>query len=826
MVEADSLLNAFEMESAVRAYLKLLDDEKAADNQDFIRFRIRNILRYFPELDSVISQPHLHQLKDDEFFKISGFSSEVDSFYHWMYLSYRSFEVDEDFRQALAYIYKAYGELPYIDLVNYDDFLVTMQFSASASANRDYNLTAALLEIKFENYSAISAPLPILNHLRWKRGINFLSQQKWGELDGEMEVWENMAAQDHRHCFAAIMGFYQTMYRPNYRTEDLESKLLNCYGGGHSFFNIPRLLGEYYMEIQNDLDRSEAYFQQAKVFEQNAIVQDRKSLNILQYLWSKNLEQSNRYSEAVEVYKEILPTSIYDGSRDKFKMGEEGIAMVHFYRLAEIYKHQGQVEKDSNSLVQALEFYKRGEEVEDKNFNVYDESTLLQLLYYQNQRIEGLLDIYDYLYEISGREKYRLLRAETMINEKRVLHQFNVQMNNQRLGDYKKIWQAKQGINRSRKYENFSESIDYYRQLSLSIAELKLKLEEDERLKPLFERTSFYIRMEDLQSKLDVNEVCLVYTAHQSNLLILTISKDNYHYTSISYGSATRSKLKKLQAMQQDPDVVMEDYAALAKEMTKLLLPEEYQEKKIFILADQSLEQLSFEALISPITGKYLVEENDVYFRYDPQYINPDKLLKSDKETVQGFSFTDEDPQQLKQLTRFSELPGALREMEMLKQQFPKSKIYAGQKCNRLRFLKALGQDNKLVHLATHAISNVDHRDDIRLYLKTSDGTLDSLFAFELLNLDIDTEIVVLSACQTGTGRSVSYEGQYHWPRYLLQQGARRVVSTLWNQHDFASTALFYSYYQDWNMNRAKRQFLYNHPRLSRPFYWAGIREY
>ena len=77
-------------------------------------------------------------------------------------------------------------------------------------------------------------------------------------------------------------------------------------------------------------------------------------------------------------------------------------------------------------------------------------------------------------------------------------------------------------------------------------------------------------------------------------------------------------------------------------------------------------------------------------------------------------------------------------------------------------------------------------------------GTDDGIFTAEEINgLRLPrTELVVLSACDTGLGHLASGEGIIGLQRAFHVAGARSSVATLWPVHDGASRALWTRFYQ------------------------------
>jgi CHAT domain-containing protein len=66
----------------------------------------------------------------------------------------------------------------------------------------------------------------------------------------------------------------------------------------------------------------------------------------------------------------------------------------------------------------------------------------------------------------------------------------------------------------------------------------------------------------------------------------------------------------------------------------------------------------------------------------------------------------------------------------------------------------------------------------------------------EISELDLDSDLVVLRACQTGRGQLLSGEGKLGLSRAFLYAGARSVVVSLWNISDISTAQLMKGFYQ------------------------------
>ena len=104
------------------------------------------------------------------------------------------------------------------------------------------------------------------------------------------------------------------------------------------------------------------------------------------------------------------------------------------------------------------------------------------------------------------------------------------------------------------------------------------------------------------------------------------------------------------------------------------------------------------------------------------------------------------------------------------------------------------------------------------------------LTAYEISLLDLsDTELVVLSACETGLGDIVGNEGVYGLQRAFKIAGVKNLMMTLWQIPDDASATLMIRFYKAWlEEGLSLREALRNAQREMRdegwdPYYWAGF---
>lgn len=169
--------------------------------------------------------------------------------------------------------------------------------------------------------------------------------------------------------------------------------------------------------------------------------------------------------------------------------------------------------------------------------------------------------------------------------------------------------------------------------------------------------------------------------------------------------------------------------------------------------------------------------------------------------------------------------------------------------------LKAL-KDEELLHIATHGffLSDVDFVDapqtdneEMEKFIRNplfrsgillagasagrdalgdEDGVLT---AYEAMNLSLDkTQLVVLSACETGLGEIRNGEGVYGLQRSFIVAGAQAVMMSLWQVDDVATQELMTEFYSNWLGGEEKFQAfrkaqLTMKQKYETPFYWAAF---
>jgi CHAT domain-containing protein len=176
-------------------------------------------------------------------------------------------------------------------------------------------------------------------------------------------------------------------------------------------------------------------------------------------------------------------------------------------------------------------------------------------------------------------------------------------------------------------------------------------------------------------------------------------------------------------------------------------------------------------------------------------------------------------------------LAGAAREIESVYRHF-KGKKHTKAKATESNFRSAL-KEPVVFHLAMHAIPDtVNSRFSYMLFNSANDKVNDGkLHNYEISLLRINSPMVVLSACNSGTGTLYRSEGLMSLARSFTLAGAASVVMTVREVNDETSEAIISRYYyylakgrrKNEAMHSAKLDFLNdNLPSLKNPYYWSA----
>ena len=178
------------------------------------------------------------------------------------------------------------------------------------------------------------------------------------------------------------------------------------------------------------------------------------------------------------------------------------------------------------------------------------------------------------------------------------------------------------------------------------------------------------------------------------------------------------------------------------------------------------------------------------------------------------------------------ELKGAQQEVRSLSSYFNGDQ-YEEMDAHESLF-KHLAPEYSMLHLATHAIIDDVNPLNSRLLFTIDGDTIDdgNLYAWELFGMNLNADLAVLSACNTGFGKIQKGEGIQSLGRAFAYAGCPSRLMSLWPAQDASTADVMESFYgflakgasKDEALRQAKIDFLNNADDFNQhPFYWAGF---
>ena len=141
----------------------------------------------------------------------------------------------------------------------------------------------------------------------------------------------------------------------------------------------------------------------------------------------------------------------------------------------------------------------------------------------------------------------------------------------------------------------------------------------------------------------------------------------------------------------------------------------------------------------------------------------------------------------------------------------------------------------QMLHFATHGLLDTAHPELSGLVLSQVDESGRPVDGFlrlqDIYNMHLGADLVVLSACRTALGRQIAGEGLVGLTRGFMYAGSPRVVASLWQVDDSATSVLMTAFYSGMLKDklrpaaalRAAQLRIAADPRWKAPFYWAGF---
>lgn len=357
------------------------------------------------------------------------------------------------------------------------------------------------------------------------------------------------------------------------------------------------------------------------------------------------------------------------------------------------------------------------------------------------------------------------------------------------------------------------------------------------------------IRMEEAADLMDPNTAMLEFIVTDEKTYLFVLSKESESVAARVYGIPIPQKdlIERVQAFRglianRDPG-----FQKAATELYQLLLlpavTEISAKTKLVLAPDAILWELPFQILKSE-KGRFLLEEHAL--SYTPSltvYREMKRLRKAspvEERTLLAFgnpTLGKESAQQLKLIYRDEKLvplPEAEKEVQALEKLYgsDKSQVYVREQAREDRLKQEAGSFG-ILHLATHGILNDMTPLYSQIVLAQGESTAKEdglLEAWEVMNLNLKADLVLLSACNTALGRVGRGEGMIGLTWAFFIAGSPAIVVSQWKVDSASTTQLMLEFHKNLRSSdshskaealRAAALKLMQTDQYRHPFYWA-----
>jgi len=346
------------------------------------------------------------------------------------------------------------------------------------------------------------------------------------------------------------------------------------------------------------------------------------------------------------------------------------------------------------------------------------------------------------------------------------------------------------------------------------------------------------LSLAEVQKCLDPGTLLLEYVLAEPVSFLFVVGPNSCHAHLLPSQTAIQEQMQKVRTLLASP-APYSPSRPLAELCSSLLsgvdLPEE---ESLIVSPDDVLHYLPFETLVLA-NGKYLIEEHPISYissgTMNCVMHNEKKNVPSRPLIAFGNPGSGNDGSYREKQFRSEHAPLSFsgKEVKSVSGLFEDSVIHLGLQATEEQMRSTKLDKFRYIHFATHALIDEQVASRSRIVLSSdlstaSDGYLD---IHEIQDLQVNAELVVLSACATSLGEFVRGEGLIGMTKAWFYAGASSVIASLWYVNDRSTALLMEKMYTELSngveksealrqaklwMLSASEQANYRHP-----YYWA-----
>lgn len=250
------------------------------------------------------------------------------------------------------------------------------------------------------------------------------------------------------------------------------------------------------------------------------------------------------------------------------------------------------------------------------------------------------------------------------------------------------------------------------------------------------------------------------------------------------------------------------------------------QDKIICIAADKILFRFPFASLVSPQTGKYLIE--DYVLLYAPSatvFIEETEIARQKAANLSETILSVGNPSFSRQeYPELADLPEADKEAGEIAALYDSAKIFVGEEATKEKIIKNL-KEADVLHFAGHYAANNRSPSLSKLVLAASDLSVEEILRQKLPR----TRLIILSACETGVENFFNGEGMIGAARAFLASGVPLIVASQWAVDTESTARLMINFHRYRRLQKLPTVLALRRAQIDMlaggnpPFDWAGF---
>jgi CHAT domain-containing protein len=635
-----------------------------------------------------------------------------------------------------------------------------------------------------------------------------------------------------------------------------------------------------------DNDAALSYFAQAERIYLNRLGEKNSKLGELYQHKGDLYGQHGEYRKAVEFYTkslEAISSASGNGIPDLTTLDNKPLGLAALQKMAQADVMLHQQTKSNDLLVVSLRLYDEAIKLIDEILAGYHLDLSIAQLQQDSRKVyEQALQVALMLYRATGEEDY--LHKAFQVSEKSKSHQLLAKLTDPKamryagvqdslvdrerdlkieLSYYKKLLREAKATNDqeelSRHQKNVFAAQNDYEQLKLYLAEkypgyYDFKFHQDVSTVP------------EITNSLAPNAAIIEYFDADTVIYSFVISRDTFEVRTHPLSNDFPKVVEGYQKSLTDHTFILNDpkkadslYVVTASYLYRVLLGESLDQlgpaiDKLVIIPENRLSQINFSTFLRQphrVSGaiqyqalSYLLKDYDIGYAYSAT-LKQQTFSKAKSTSFGGFAPSYK-PQTYDAVDSATHpmtfvlvrdgklpLPGAISEVSAISELMD-GQPWLGQHASESNFKNHAGTYN-IIHLAMHSLLNTEEPEYSELLFNNEQDTLNDgyLNIDEIYTLQLSANLVVLSACSSGSGKLQIGEGPISFSRAFSYAGCPSVVMSMWKIPDEPTQHIMVAFYKnlksglgkDEALRKAQLRYLNSieDPLYRHPFFWGSF---